>query len=74
METSGFHDDDDNNSYCVVFEVMISSSLVDEYIPFGACRRAIMTEANARIVLLSKWFLMLQMNTASFKCQEPPTQ
>jgi hypothetical protein len=37
METSGFHhDDNDNNSYCVMFEVMISSSLVDEYTLFGA--------------------------------------
>jgi hypothetical protein len=38
METSGVHDDDndDKYSYCVVFEVMISSSLVDKYKPFGA--------------------------------------
>jgi len=37
METSGVHDDDDDNyenSYCV--EVMTSSSLGDEYKPFGA--------------------------------------
>ena len=81
METSGVHDDDNKNSHRVVFEVMISSSLVDEYKPFGAfiypwtswqsqwhfCfisgrsrvqtatfRLVIMTEANARIVLMSK--------------------
>jgi hypothetical protein len=28
--------DDNKNAYCVVFEVMISSSLVDKYKTFGA--------------------------------------
>jgi hypothetical protein len=37
MEPPGVNvNDDDKNSYCVMFEIMISSSLVEECKPFGA--------------------------------------